>query len=103
MKQAEIATLLALANSHDPRQRIDDIRVQAWSDLLRQEASDMPFDFARGQINRHYALFTEMLMPAHLITAWRNYKQRARDRAAIPSGRGVPMPAWFKEQLGRVQ
>lgn len=101
MRQADVATLLALANSHDPRQRLDDIRVQGWWDLLQQEAPDMPYEFARERINRHYALMTEMLMPAHLITAWRTHKQRGRDRAAIPAGRGVPMPEYVREQIRR--
>ena len=102
MKQAEIATLLALANGHDPRQRLDDIRVQAWWDLMQQEAPDMPYDFAHEQVNRHYALFTDMLMPAHLITAWKNLKQRRRDRDAIPAGRGIPMPDYVREQIRRM-
>lgn len=101
MTQAEIATLLALANGHDPRQRIDDIRVQAWHDLISQEAADMPYEFARQQTNRHYALLTDMLMPAHLITAWRNYKNRHRERNAIPRGEGTPMPEWFRDQIRR--
>lgn len=99
MRQAEIATLLALANGHDSRQRVDDIRVQAWFDLMQQEAPDMPYEYAREQVNRHYALMTDMLMPAHLITSWRNYKQRHRDRNAIPRGEGVPMPDYVRELL----
>ncbi len=102
MKQAEVATLLVLANGHDPRQRIDDIRVQAWYDLMQQEAADMPYEYAREQVNRHYALMTDMLMPAHLITSWRNYKQRRRDRDAIPGPVGVPMPEYLREQIRRL-
>lgn len=102
MMQRDVAMLLALANGHDQRQSIDDVKVQAWWSIFEQEAADMPVDFAREAINRHYAVRTEMLMPAHVITAWRNYKQRRRDRLAIPSTEGVPMPEWFKEQVRRV-
>jgi hypothetical protein len=99
MTQTEIAILLALANGHDQRQGIDDVRVQAWWDLLNQEAPDMPFEFAKETINRHYALVTGMVMPAHLVTAWKNYKARRRDQAAIPQAKGVPMPEWFREKV----
>lgn len=101
MKQAEVAVLLALANGHDQRHGVDDVKVQAWWNLFEQEAPDMPVDFARQAINRHYALFTDMLMPSHLVTAWKSYRQRKRDAAAIPSGRGTPMPDWFKEAMRR--
>lgn len=102
MMQRDVAMLLALANAHDQRQSIDDVKVQAWWSIFQQEARDMPVDFAREAINRHYALMTDMLMPAHIITSWRNYKARRRDRLAIPSGEGVPMPEWFKAQMRRI-
>ena len=41
MTQAEVAVLLALANGHDQRQGIDDVKVQAWYSLLTQEAPEM--------------------------------------------------------------
>jgi len=99
MTQAEIATLLALANGHDRRQVLDDVRVQAWSSLLQQEAPDMTLQWATERVNRHYASSTEMLMPAHLVTAWRSEKHREMDRVAIQAGRGEPMPQWFRDRL----
>jgi hypothetical protein len=78
MTQAEVAVLLALANGHDQRQGLDDVKVQAWFSLFQQEAPDMTGDWATGQINAHYADSTEMLMPAHLVRAWS--RQRAQDR-----------------------
>jgi hypothetical protein len=98
LTQTEVALLLALANGHDQRQGIDDVRVQAWWDLFRQEAPDMTSEFAKEAINRHYALMTDMLMPAHLVTAWKYYKSRKKDQAALPA-KGVPMPDWFKEKV----
>lgn len=98
MTQAEVAVLLALANGHDQRQRVDDVRVRAWSSLIDQEAPDMPLSWAQERVNRHYASQTTMLMPAHLVAAWRHERARESDRAAIPSGAGTPMPPWFRER-----
>jgi len=99
MKQAEVALILVLANGHDQRQGIDDVRVQAWWDLFQQEAPRMTVDFAREYVNRHYSLTTDMLMPAHLVTAWKNYYRRAMDQHALAHVPGVPMPDWFKEKM----
>lgn len=103
MTQAEIALLLALANGHDQRQGLDDIRVQAWHALIQQEAPDMPLKWAQERVNRHYAAQTTMLMPAHLVTAWRTEKQRHMDRHAIQAPRGTPMPEWFREQISNTR
>jgi hypothetical protein len=100
--QAEIAVLLALAHGHDPRQSVDDVRVQAWHSLITQEAPDMPLTWAQERVNRHYASQTAMLMPAHLVASWRTERARLTDRAAIPSGAGTPMPDWFREQIRRI-
>jgi len=102
MTQEEIATLLALANGHDRRQVLDDVRVQAWAALITQEAPEMTLAWATERVNRHYAASTEMLMPAHLVTAWRAERHREMDRAAIQDRRGQPMPDWFRQQIGRV-
>lgn len=99
MKQAEVALLLALANGHDQRHGIDDVKVQAWWNLFEQEAPDMPMEFAAERINRHYALLTEMVMPAHLVTAWKHQKARRREASGLPKGKGTPMPEWFKEKM----
>lgn len=102
MTQAEIATLLALANGHDRRQVLDDVRVQAWSSLITQEAPDMTLRWATERVNRHYATSTEMLMPAHLVTAWRTERHREMDRAAIQGRQGQPMPDWFRQQISSI-
>jgi hypothetical protein len=97
--ETDVAILIALANGHDQRQGTDDVKVQAWHTLLQQEAPDMPREFAAERINFHYSRSTEMLMPAHLVTAWKAKKRAAMDRAALPQGRGVPMPEWFREAI----
>jgi hypothetical protein len=101
MRQAEIAVILVLANGHDQRQGIDDVRVQAWWDLFNQEAPLMTVDFARQFVNRHYATSTDMLMPAHLVTAWKSYRRTVIDQYALPTEAGVPMPDWFKQRMNR--
>jgi hypothetical protein len=100
MTQAEVAVILALANGHDQRQGIDDVKVQAWYALLTQESPDMTVGWARERINWHYARSTEMLMPAHLVQAWRQRKQYVADRYSLGSREGVPMPDWFRDQTG---
>jgi hypothetical protein len=100
VNQTEVAILLTLANAHDQRQGVDDIKVQAWHLLFEQEAPKMSFEFAQEQIHRHYSLFTEMLMPAHLVTRWK-IERRQVDRVPIVQG-GVPMPEWFKEKTKEI-
>lgn len=100
MTETDVAILLALANGHDQRQGTDDVKVQAWHSLLEQEAPDMTRGWAKEQINRHYATSTDMLMPAHLVTAWRARKRFIAERYALPEQKGSPMPEWFKNLLG---
>ena len=99
MKESEVAILLALANGHDQRQGLDDVKVRAWFVLLEQEASDMTLDFGKTKINEHYARSTDMLMPVHLVKAWKDMKRFTRERNNLPKGVGTPMPDWFKEQM----
>ena len=100
MTQAEVAVLLALANGHDQRQGIDDVKVQAWYSLLTQEAPEMSMEWARERINWHYARSTEMLMPAHLVSGWKTRKQYTLDPSITSTGPGVPMPEWFRREVG---
>jgi hypothetical protein len=102
MKQQEVAVLLALANGHDQRHGLDDVKVQAWHSLFQQACPDLDPKFAAEKINEHYARTTDMLMPAHIVTAWKARKQYLRDRRAIPSGRGTPMPDYVREELARI-
>lgn len=101
MRETDVAILLALSNGHDQRQGTDDVKVQAWHALFEQEAPDMPREWAAQRINYHYARSTDMLMPAHLVTAWKTAKRMQQDRLAIPNGPGVPMPDWFRDQVRR--
>ena len=89
MREADVAVILALANGHDQRQGIDDVKVQAWHALFTQEAPEMTREFAVERINYHYARSTEMLMPAHLVTAWK--EQSGEERlTALMSGVECP-------------
>jgi hypothetical protein len=99
MREADVAVLLALANGHDQRHGIDDVKVQAWHSLFQQEAPDMTREWAVERINLHYARSTQMLMPAHLVSAWRAERARKMDRLAIQAGSGVPMPEWFRREI----
>lgn len=99
MREAEVAVLLALANGHDQRQGTDDVKVQAWHALLQQEAPAMDLDWAVRRVNWHYSRSTDMLMPAHLVSAWRTERRAELDRAAIRGPEGVPMPDWFREAI----
>jgi len=93
MNQQEVAVLLALANGHDQRHGIDDVKVQAWHALFAQECPDLTPDFAARKINEHYAKTTDMLMPAHIVTSWKYHRQLARSsntRSTRPAKPGSP-------------
>lgn len=94
-----MAVLLALANGHDQRQDASDVKVGAWFSLLSQEAPDMDFDWAVERINYHYGRTTDMLMPSHLVTAWKHHKTYQRDKKHLRAAAGTPMPDWFKKQV----
>lgn len=102
MNQQQVAVLLALANGHDQRHGIDDVKVQAWHALFQQECPDLDADFAARKVNEYYARNTQMLMPSHIVTAWKQQKTRDRERNAIPVGHGVPMPDYVREQISRL-
>jgi hypothetical protein len=102
MKEADVATLLALANGHDQRHGMSDVKVRAWFVLFEQEAADMEPVWAQKKINEHYARTTDMLMPAHLVTAWKQHKRYERNRLSVTAGRGVPMPDYVKAEMQRL-
>lgn len=102
MNQQQVAVLLALANGHDQRHGIDDVKVQAWHALFNQECPDLNPEFAARKINEHYAKTTDMLMPAHIVTAWKAHKQYRRDRNVLRARSGTPMPDYVKEELARI-
>lgn len=102
MNQQQVAVLLALANGHDQRHGIDDVKVQAWHSLFNQECPDLNPEFAARKINEHYAKNTDMLMPAHIVTAWKHRKQLDRERRAARAPSGTPMPDYVKQELARL-
>lgn len=103
MNQAETAMLLALANGHDQRHGLDDVKVQAWHALFAQECPDLEPGFAAEVVNRHYARTFDMLMPAHIVTAWRQHKIRDHSRKVLAGGRGTPMPDYVREQVAALR
>jgi arylsulfatase A-like enzyme len=97
MNETQTAILLALAHGHDQRHGTDDIKVQAWYSLFEQEAPAMEYEWAVSQVNWYYARTTDMLMPAHLVKAWRAHRGREAEKYALTPGTGTPMPEWFKD------
>jgi len=103
MNQAETAAILALANGHDQRHGLDDVKVQAWHSLFAQSAPDLTATFAADVVNQHYARSTDMLMPAHIVTAWRQHKTYERSRRVLAMRPGVPMPDYVKAQVAALR
>lgn len=97
MNETQTAILLALANGHDQRHGTDDIKVQAWFSLFSQEAPSMEYEWAVARVNWHYARTTDMLMPAHLVRAWKEHRSRQHDQHVLTPGPSTPMPEWFKD------
>ncbi len=113
MTPREAASLLAIAGAYDqrltpPSQEDAKARAVAWSAALD---TDMPVEWARQQVTRHYAERTTVLMPADINTAWRverrDMKRRALEdqrRLEIEASRAdaVPMPDWVREQMRNI-
>lgn len=78
MSPAEIQALLMAAKALDDRVMPDQARVAGWLGVIKP---DLPFDFARDVLMRHYAESTDVIMPAHFNIAW-SIERRARDRIA---------------------
>lgn len=103
MNPTEAATVLAVAGAYDSRltpPSADDAKMRslAWSSALD---SDMPVDWARQSVTRHYAESTKSIMPADLNTAWRKERiarldadREARRNLEIEEAKrnAVPMP-----------
>lgn len=113
MTPREAASLLAIAGAYDqrltpPSQEDAKARAVAWSAALDQ---DMPVEWARTQVTRHYAEKTTVLMPADMNTAWR-VQRRDIQRKALQEERrreieaarqnAVPMPDWVKARIGQI-
>jgi hypothetical protein len=90
MKTTELAKLLTVAKATDSRIEATEFTVAAWSEILDP---DLPYDFARIILARHYAESKWPLMPADIVSAWRtecdsrsnkeNLEQDRSERRAI--------------------
>lgn len=83
MTPAQVSALLVIAKSVDDRVVPDDARAVIWNELL---AVDMPFEFARNVLMKHYGTLDKLIMPAHFNQAW-EAERRARDRIAETNAR----------------
>ena len=93
MTPEETAALLAWITGHDRRHETGsveeaEIRRRVWAKLM----VEVPFDFARGHVDRHYAKpDAEVIKPAHVRWAWRMSErvEAAKDREPMLIG-GTP-------------
>ena len=77
MKRSEVAMLLTMAKAIDDRVVIDEGRVISWEASLD---ADMPYEFAKQAMTRHYAERDIPVMPSHLNDPWKIEKRDRADR-----------------------
>lgn len=77
MDKKEIALLLTAIAAVDDRIDPDEPRIEAWTAILDK---DMPLEFARDLMIKHYANTTKPMMPADFNSPWRNFRERSFDR-----------------------
>lgn len=114
MNPQEALTVLAVAALVDPRvgaaSDADKVgKAAVWAAALDH---DMPADWARNFVPRHYAELTTVIMPADLNHAWRQElrKRREAERTTrqrmeleAANARSVPMPDHVREQLAALK
>lgn len=72
MNATDVAGLVARINALDPRIANTAHVVDAWDDLLRASAPDMPLAWAIGQVHDHAARTPDRpIRPGDLVLAWR--------------------------------
>lgn len=70
VNEIDVLTLLMYCNELDGRHAPNEIKVQAWYDVLVQGAPDMSLSFAREAARRHYSMLDVMITPSTFIRAW---------------------------------
>ena len=85
MRSTEVARLLLFTHALDQRHDTDDIRVQAWTATLDQEAPAMEYRWAQAAVSAHYAKDSAMLTLEHLIRGWKAHARTRMDAAALES------------------
>lgn len=110
MKPAEAATVLFVAGVFDPRLAPPtvgeaDVRAAAWSAALD---SDMPVEWAREAVTKHYSESSTAIMPAALNTAWRTERRVRAEKARAEQQKreleeaeaaAVPMPDELRAKI----
>lgn len=97
MQPSETAELLTYIAAFD-RRTIGKADVLAWHEIIGHlELMD-----CKQAVTAHFRESTDYLMPAHVVRLARNIADTRRNRetiAALPRGKGVPMPDEVREML----
>lgn len=113
MNPSEAGKVLAVAALYDARIRPADVDQAAMKAVLWAEAlaPDMSAKWAQKAVAHFYKDQTDVLMPAHLNTAWKAHKRAESDRQASERQRqeieaaeqaAVPMPDDVKRMLADI-
>lgn len=95
----EISAMLEWVSRVDRYVQPDPLTVKAWADVLYD---DMPSAWVKELLVRHYSKpETPTITPGIINEAWRN-RPGATRLNDLEAGPVVPMPAWFKEQMGAI-
>lgn len=97
MNQYETIQVLVIASTLDARltRRNDDERA-AMAHMWQVCLENVPFEFAKDEVVKHYRVSKEALMPADIYIAWNARMAIERDRKhtqallGIPRGNGMP-------------
>lgn len=110
MKPAEAGTVLAVASAFDARltpRSDEDAEAKAYAWALALD-SDMPTDWARRFVAKHYAEASTTIMPADVNAAWRRERRAMNDaeranrqklEIEAAEANAVPMPDEIKNRI----
>lgn len=77
----EVAKILTVAAELDNRVTVTVERVKVWHRVL----AEVDFEAAQRAVIEHYQESTESLLPAHIVSFWREWRlQHANDRPVLP-------------------
>lgn len=110
MKPADAGTVLAVASAFDARltpRSDEDAEAKAYAWALALD-SDMPVDWARRHVAKHYAEASTTIMPADVNAAWRRERKTMKDaererqrklEIEAAESKAVPMPDEIKRRI----
>lgn len=97
MNQQETIQILLIASALDSRlSRRNDQERLAMAQMWQVALENVPFDFAKNEVVRHYRVSSEALMPANIAIPWNTQQAIERDKTntkallGIPRGNGMP-------------